>query len=93
MAKKQEGQPPHGTGDEGLAIDLEEAADRANQTEPQPNWGELATITAETNRLREAGGFDVAARAGLLIRMRNAIPSGPLWQYLVDRTAAEILRD
>lgn len=82
-------QPPHGTGDESLAINLEADADRA---EPQPNWDELAAITTEVDRLRASGGLD-DARGQLLVRMRNAIPLGPLWQYLVDRKAAEILRD
>lgn len=66
----------HGDGDEGLAIGLEEEADRVNAAEEQPDWDGLGMVVEELEAAQKAGELDPAKRQELFRRAKGMIPKG-----------------
>lgn len=64
-----------GQGDADLAVGMEEAADRANAAEKQPDWDGLGLVMDELEAAKTAGTLDKAAREELVRKAKRLIPA------------------
>ncbi len=64
-----------GQGDADLAVGMEEAADRANAAEKQPDWDGLGLVMEELEAAKSAGTLDKAMRGDLVRRAKRLIPA------------------